>query len=237
MSEFDRQNRSEDMLDEEYGEAEDIDTPVRAPFAEESTEAAKNKYDTRKNHIVSLVWVVVLAALLTGLGLWESSRHEEFDAYLHAAIRGADGMVRCYAVGREGQTEEIESFDGSTVEIWEGAADMYETVYEGGTKRLRLARPALYQEGEPVEEISAEMMAVLLSAEEAQTSVRSVYLYREGENWFLAVEPREKLWRPSVFYYYHEDSGELIALFEFDEGEVIGFGLSDTFRREMGLEE
>ena len=234
MSEFNERN--EELFDDEYEESMDIGGAERNLLPDNGADAPKNKYDTKKNHMISIVCMLILAALLAGLGLWENSRHKEFEAYLHVAISGADNMVQCYAVGREGQVEEIESFDGCTVEIWNGGDGMYEAVYEGNVKRIRLKNPRLYRDGEEVE-ITSELMAVIQSAEEAGTSIKRVNVYRAEEEYFLSIEPQEKLWKASSFYYYNADSGELELMFEFDEGEVIGFGMSEEFRAEKGLGE
>ena len=234
MSEFNDQR--EDVFEDEYEEALDVGGTERNLLPDDGADMPKNKYDTKKNHIISIVCMLILAALLALLGLWESSRHEEFEPYLHVAISGADNMVQCYAVGREGQVEEIESFDGCTVEIWNGGTDMYEAVYEGNVKRIRLKNPRLYRDGEEAE-ITSDLMAVIQSAEEAGTSIRHVNVYRAEGEYFLSIEPKETLWKASSFYYYNADSGELELMFEFDEGEVIGFGMSEEFRKDKGMGE
>jgi hypothetical protein len=62
MSEFNERN--EELFEDECEEVLDVGGAVRNPLTQNGEETTKNKYDTKKNHMISIACMLILAALI-----------------------------------------------------------------------------------------------------------------------------------------------------------------------------
>ncbi len=204
-------------------------------------EEGKNPYNNPKNHIITVVLLVMMVLILIFTDYMKKAYEKAdsevyFDVIVQELKSGPQYAEErlYYSVSVNGETRQIEEFSG------DGAERFITAHYEHEQGRINyLTDRSIYRDdnaddqpdGEAVE-MSAEIERILELIEQTETEhwiMQARILCADGEC-FVCVDRNVNLWTPYVLYYYSVEHDALYELVTFDDMDVVDVRLGEDFK-------
>lgn len=234
----DRQPKNEGFFEEEDAQSE------WAQMTEKGS-VKDNPYNTRRNHLLTLLWACLLAAALIGMDyINRTVLTEPLDGYMDVAVhRLKNGPeyskeYEYYTIAENGEYERTDPFQADETEFL--VTDYYEHELE---RTNYLAEYRLFPDedrddfpdGEEVELTPVlKRILELVEEEEADHWIFKARILRTEDHYFVCVDRNVNWWTPYMLFYYSEEQDRLRHIATFDDRSVTDIRLSEEFEQRVG---
>ena len=232
---MDDQERKNGILEENEAADEEAEEQRSEAFDQPPGNVRDNPHNTRRNHLLTLLWVCLLAAALILLERAGLNRlNGPLDGFMDVAVQHEQsGERQYYTIAENGAYEPAEPFEAEGAE-WL-ITDLYK--HEQGRINFLSERRGYRSTLDGAEaELTPEVERILDQIEATETKhwiFRARILCAE-EGYFVCVERNVNLWSPYVLYYFSAAQDRLIELATFDGQLPTAVRPAEDFLQRMG---